>query len=135
MITKIAPDKNLSGKMVINAVAWLMGFCFMLGGIAFAQTNLEYQKRADRYEGIKPKPVSGFDVELLSAQIAYQDDTRTLGDRYQVRFFLNEARPVHLLVSIAGLQPMSFVISMAYPFTIWVSSRDLIIRNHGRKNM
>lgn len=70
----------------------------MLSSNVFAQANLEYQKRANRHEGTKAKPVSGFDIELLSAHIAYQDDTSTMGERYQVRFFLNEARPVHLLV-------------------------------------
>lgn len=31
---------------------------------ALAQTELKYQKRANRYEGIRPKPVSGYDIEL-----------------------------------------------------------------------
>lgn len=70
----------------------------MLSSNVFAQANIEYQERANRYEGTKAKPVSGFDIELLSAHIVYQDDTSTMGERYQIRFFLNEVRPVHLLV-------------------------------------
>ena len=33
------------------------------------QVSLQYQKRGDRYEGIKPKPVSGYDIELISALV------------------------------------------------------------------
>ena len=29
-------------------------------------SDLEYQKRAGRYEGIKPKPVAGYDIECSS---------------------------------------------------------------------
>lgn len=65
---------------------------------AAAQDELQYQKRANRYEGIKPKPVSGFDIELLAAQIEYRENVDTLGDRLRVRFYLDQARPVNLVV-------------------------------------
>ena len=67
-------------------------------GAARANDPLDYQKRAQRYEGIKPKPVSGFDIELLSAQIDFQDNPETLGDRFQVRFFLDQVVPVQIIV-------------------------------------
>lgn len=84
-------------RSILLFLGLLLGIC-LTGGNALGQSNLEYQKRASRYEGTKPKPVSGLGIELLSAHIAYQEDTSTLGERYQVRFFLNEILPVHLLV-------------------------------------
>jgi len=65
---------------------------------AIAQDELLYQKRANRYEGIKPKPVSGFDIELLAAQIDYREPTSAWGDRLRARFFLDQPRPVYLVV-------------------------------------
>lgn len=65
---------------------------------AIGQDDLQYQKRANRYEGIKPKPVSGFDVELLAAQVDYRENVDALGDRLRLRFFLDKTRPVHLVV-------------------------------------
>jgi hypothetical protein len=63
-----------------------------------AQDDLQYQKRANRYEGIKPKPVSGFDIELLAAQVDYRESIDVLGDRLRIRFYLDQNRPVHLVV-------------------------------------
>ena len=37
-------------------LAWIAG--------AHADVTLQYQNRGDRYEGIKPKPVAGYDIEL-----------------------------------------------------------------------
>ncbi len=65
---------------------------------AAAEDALEYQRRADRYEGVRPKPVSGFDVELLAAQVDFSDDPETLGERFRVRFFLKQTADVHLVV-------------------------------------
>jgi len=63
-----------------------------------AQDELQYRKRANRFEGIKPKPVSGFDVELLAAQIDYRENASRLGERLRARFYLDRQRPVHLVV-------------------------------------
>ncbi len=63
-----------------------------------AQDELQYQRRANRFEGIKPKPVSGFDVELLAAQIDYRESSPALGDRLRARFYLDRQRPVSLVV-------------------------------------
>ncbi len=63
-----------------------------------AQDDLQYQKRANRFEGIKPKPVSGFDVELLAAQIDHREDSPNLGERLRARFYLDRQRPVNLVV-------------------------------------
>src|SRR5450631_2909365 len=65
---------------------------------AQAQEDLQYQKRANRYEGIKPKPVSGFDIELLSARVDFSDDPEKLGERFHARFFLERPAEVHIVV-------------------------------------
>ena len=65
---------------------------------AHAQDNLEYQKRANRYEGTKPKPVAGFDIELLSARVDFSDNPEHLGERFQARFFLERPTEVYLVV-------------------------------------
>lgn len=88
-------NKSIQWVVIVSVV--LLMFC-SLGNHVLAQVNLDYQKRAGRSEGRKPKPVSGFDIELLSAHIAYQDAVSTMGEHYQIRFFLDEVRPVHLLV-------------------------------------
>ena len=60
--------------------------------------DLAYQKRANRSEGIKAKPVSGFDIELLSAQVDYPEPTGKLHERFYARFFLERPAPVFLTV-------------------------------------
>lgn len=60
--------------------------------------DLVYQKRSNRSEGIKAKPVSGFDIELLSAQVDYLESGDKLGERFYARFFLERPAPVFLTV-------------------------------------
>ena len=60
--------------------------------------DLAYKKRANRSEGIKAKPVSGFDIELLSAQVDYPEPTDKLHERFYARFFLERPAPVFLTV-------------------------------------
>jgi hypothetical protein len=63
-----------------------------------AQEDLQYQKRANRYEGVKPKPVSGFDIELLSARVDFNDNPDKLAERFHARFFLERPTEVHIVV-------------------------------------
>lgn len=65
---------------------------------AAAQEDLQYQRRADRYEGVKARPVSGYDVELLSARLLHAEDLGKLGDRLGIRFHLKEDSDVHVVV-------------------------------------
>lgn len=65
---------------------------------ASAQENLQYQRRGNRNEGIKPRPVSGYDVELLSARVDHPEDMSTLGATLAFRFFLKERTEVFPLV-------------------------------------
>ena len=68
------------------------------GDNAPAQEDLRYQARANRWEGIRATPVAGFDIELLSARVDYLDNPESLGERFGVRFFLDKARSVDIVV-------------------------------------
>ena len=65
---------------------------------ATAQARLEYQERPYAFEGIKPRPVSGFDIELLSATAERDEKAIEMGDYMRVRFFLDVQRQAHLVV-------------------------------------
>ena len=89
---------DIANKTILIAIIVLLGFCFILSDVALGQSNLDYQQRANRYEGIKPSPVNArLGIELISAHIDYQDTVGT-GEQYQVRFFLQQPHDVHLLV-------------------------------------
>lgn len=49
---------------------------------------LTYQDRGDRCEGIKPKPVSGYDIELISAVVDYREVSKSKPDYFKLRFYL-----------------------------------------------
>jgi hypothetical protein len=58
----------------------------------------EYQNRGNRYEGVKPKPVSGYDIELISARVDYHEEVNQTPDRFKVRFYLEQPSQAYLTV-------------------------------------
>ena len=80
----------------------MLGFCCVLIVTTplGAQLDLQYQKRGDRYEGVKPKPVSGYDIELISVLADYQEPFETEGfpKRVTLRFYLDGDDAVHFTV-------------------------------------
>ncbi len=68
--------------------------------LVWAQLDLQYQQRGDRYEGVKPKPVSGYDIELISVLVDYQEpvETERFPERLSLRFYLEGDDIVHLIV-------------------------------------
>ena len=66
--------------------------------LATAQARLDYQERPHAFEGIKPRPVSGFDIEVLSATAERDDKAVDMGDRMRVRFFLDGQRHAYIVV-------------------------------------
>jgi hypothetical protein len=64
----------------------------------WAESSLDYQNRGDRFEGIRPKPVSGYDIELISVLVDYQEPIEQLPDQLRVAFYLHGQAPVHLTV-------------------------------------
>jgi hypothetical protein len=59
---------------------------------------LTYQRRANRYEGIKPAPVSGYDIELISARVDFKEDHRLAEPLLKIKFFLEKESPVYIVV-------------------------------------
>jgi hypothetical protein len=64
----------------------------------YAQIDLEYQKRGNYYEGVRPKPVSGYDVEVISAVVDFQEPAQELPGELHVLFYLESPIDVHLTV-------------------------------------
>ncbi|MDF0665085.1 MAG: hypothetical protein P0119_03310 [Nitrospira sp.] len=77
----------------ILVLAWLMAPLPL-----WADANLEYQDRGDRSEGQKPKPVSGYDIEVISVLADYQEPATQLPDQLRIGFYLRSQTPVHLTV-------------------------------------
>ena len=79
---------------------WLLVLCILMIQMnpAVAQQDIQYQRRGNRNEGIKPRPVSGYDVELLSAVVDTQEDMSRLGPMLGFRFFLKAPAGVYPLV-------------------------------------
>src|SRR5436853_280382 len=59
---------------------------------------LQYQDRGNRHEGLKLKPVSGYDIELLSALVDYREPSPTWPQTLHLKFFLPAAEPVFVNV-------------------------------------
>lgn len=87
----------------MKQISWGLCICLVFLGAPpslWAQRDLQYQKRGDHYEGIKPKPVSGYDIELISVLVDYQEPLGTKGfpNRVKLRFYLDRDETVHLTV-------------------------------------
>jgi hypothetical protein len=63
-----------------------------------AASDLDYQNRGDRFEGIRPKPVAGYDIEVISVLVDYQEPAERLPDQLRIAFYLQGQTPVHLTV-------------------------------------
>ena len=78
-------------------VAWIL-WLLVLSSMPYAQPVLDYQSRGDRYEGVRPKPVSGYDIEVLSVLVDYKDSTNQVPDQLRVKFYLKGQTAVYLTV-------------------------------------
>lgn len=63
-----------------------------------AASELDYQNRGDHFEGVRPKPVSGYDIEVISVLADYQEPADLLPDQLRVTFYLQGQTSVHLTV-------------------------------------
>jgi hypothetical protein len=66
--------------------------------IAHAQAGIDYQQRGDRYEGVRPRPVSSYDIELISVRADYEEPSPSLPPTVRVRLFLPDSQQVHIVV-------------------------------------
>jgi len=73
-------------------------FIFSWANWTFTQVNLQYQYRGNRYEGIKPKPISGYDIELISARVDYKEQVKQMPKQLRIKFYLKDSIDVHLIV-------------------------------------
>ena len=94
----------------------LIGSFFLLSIFAWAvftgaQINLQYQDRGNRKEGIKPKPVSGFDIELISVLADFKEEVEKIPDQFKLKFYL-ELQPHS---SLALLFPRLLTVEGSYP--------------------
>lgn len=65
--------------------------------LGMAGDNLIYRDRGSRYEGTKPKPIGGYEVELLGA-VVEPLPMADFPDRAAISFFLERDEPVHFLI-------------------------------------
>ena len=66
--------------------------------MALAQPGMQYQDRGDRFEGIKPKPVSGRDLDLISVLVNYKEETKVTPNECKVQFYLEQESKVYLTI-------------------------------------
>ena len=66
--------------------------------VPLALTQVDYQNRGNRYEGVKPKPVSGTDIELISVLVDYREEVKQMPDSLKLRFYLKASSKVYLTV-------------------------------------
>lgn len=88
--------------MYLKKPVLIVGFTLVLliahGPSSVAQRGIEYQNRGNRYEGIKPRPVSGYDIELISALVDYREETERIPQRFKIKFYLDQPSEVHITV-------------------------------------
>ncbi len=82
--------------------------------------KLQYQNRGDRREGLKPKPVSGNDVELLSALVDCREDAGSgWPPALHLRFFLPAAGPVAITVRQPRPKSLYYWLDEVVPKAPW----------------
>jgi hypothetical protein len=80
---------------------------------------LQYQNRGNRYEGLKPKPVSGYDIELLSALVAYREPSPTWPQTLHLKFYLPAAEPVFVNVRLPRPKTIYYWLDKVVPPAPW----------------
>ncbi|WP_342349924.1 hypothetical protein [uncultured Nitrospira sp.] len=80
-------------------------FLVVVPSLLWAQLDLDYQLRSQEQlgswkEGVKPKPVSGLNVELLSVLADYQElvSSGTFPNAVKLQFYLDDEHAVYLTV-------------------------------------
>jgi hypothetical protein len=86
--------------MLVKFAHLILGVAFALPSQApLAQTDVEYQDRGGRYsEGVKPQPISGYDIEVISVLVDFKEAADRLPDQLHVKFYLPSQSEVYLTV-------------------------------------
>jgi hypothetical protein len=88
--------RDINIKLLYVAIILLISR--LIFNLYASTTSLEYQSRGNRYEGVKPKLVSGYDVDLISARIDYTEKLHHIPEWLKLKFYLNRPSEVYLTV-------------------------------------
>lgn len=82
--------------VIILVAGFVTGFTDDL----WAQLELEYQSRGQWHEGVRAKPVSGLDIELISVLVDYQDNLegKNFPNKVKLKFYLERDQEVFITV-------------------------------------
>ncbi|MDM8559636.1 hypothetical protein [Candidatus Parabeggiatoa sp. HSG14] len=101
----------------IRTVIFVVSLFVMHTPIVYGD-ELDYQNRGDRWEGIKPQPVSGQDIELLSASVDHSENWKPLPSNCKLKFYLQSA--VDIDIEVQELRPKHFYkMDRVIPKTTW----------------
>ncbi len=106
-------------RTVLRRIFFILFSCLVLFPFnAWADTHLTFQNRGTYYEGIKPKPVSGFDIELISVLADYREPAPSLPEELKIQFHLPEDTEVHLTVRELDYRQF-YWLDQVTPVTSW----------------
>ena len=90
---------------LIKTVIFILLFA-MFTPIAYGD-KLDYQDRGDRWEGVKPRPVAGQDIELLSVLAYYGEKWQSMPTHCKLKFYLPEQQK-EVNLKVRELRPKHF---------------------------
>lgn len=101
------------------ALAAILLILIALPLLAQYDPKLQYQNRGNRHEGLKPKPVSGYAVELLSALVDHREPTPAWPQVLRLRFYLPAAEPAYILVRQPRPRTTYYWLDKVVPASPW----------------
>ena len=119
MRAKAMPRGRLRGSRRFGRALFALLALGALPLLAQYDPKLQYQKRDNRFEGIKPKPVSGYDIELLSALVADREPSASWPQTLRLKFYLPAAEPVFLTVRQPRPRTVYYWLDKVVPPTPW----------------
>ncbi len=89
-------SRSIPWTVIILVAGLVAGFPTHL----WAQLELEYQSRGQWHEGVRAKPVSGLDIELISVLVDYQDNLegQKFPNKVKLKFYLERDQKVSITV-------------------------------------
>ena len=83
-------------RLFRSTVISLMLLCLF---VEYTLAGVEYQNRGNRYEGVNPKPVAGYNIELISVLADYREEVEQKTPvQFRLKFYLHETPKVYLTV-------------------------------------
>ena len=86
---------------------------------AQAKSYLEYHNRGRYAEGIKPEPISAYDIELISALANYKEAANQLPDQLKLSFYLPSQSEVNFVVRELDYRLYYWLDSVTPPASGW----------------